>query len=446
MNTNLRSDAEVEAASFGETASLHSAPLPKVMIVTPEYPPYMVGGLGTHVFELTKGLSEQGCPVTVLAPTTEAEEVTTQASATIHHIHLDKTLFKPSITAVADRVRSSNELFARYGRALIERGERPDLIHCHDWHSFPAARQLGQMFGIPVVATLHLLNYPLQNRWGSRIPPGLREMEGFLCREADSLITVSDSMRNLIHATHAVPKERIHVVYNGFSVEDFLQPQMSAEELSSFRRNFAAPDEQIILFAGRLNPQKGIAALLESAARVVAQKRNVRYLVAGGHEAMDEGQMLQGLKKSFPHYAHLWERFKLLGVVPRQQLARLYQIADISIVPSIYEPFGYAAIEAMAAGVPVVATSVGGLAEIVTHERTGLLVPVQPLNATGLHVVDVKRLTEAQIALLNDSAMRERLGEAGRRYATTTFTFERMIRATIEVYRKTARASASAAS
>jgi len=127
---------------------------------------------------------------------------------------------------------------------------------------------------------------------------------------------------------------------------------------------------------------------------------------------------------------------KLLGQLPRKQLAALYQVADLTLVPSIYEPFGYAAIEAMAAGVPVVATRIGGLAEIIEDGVTGLLVPIEQ-HPAGPYKIDIQSLVEAQLSLLTDEARAREIGKAARQSVTNRFTRETMIESTLGIYRKT---------
>jgi len=400
------------------------------MLVTPEYPPDTVGGLGTHVVELTNGLVSDGCQVTVLAPTTQPAATQQEASLQVHLISVPREGYMPWVADV-------NRGFIGRGRSLVEgAGRRPDLIHCHDWHGFPAASQLGREYRIPVMGTVHLLNHPLCERWGVSVPDELIRQESALCREADALITVSHSMREIIRQTYGVHDHKIHVVYNGFDPEPFTQSTLTPEELLRLRRTVAAPDEKIVIFAGRIDPQKGIFPLMASASEVVRQYPRVRYLGVGAPDESPDWNpslLAERFQALFPQYAHLLSRVVFTGKVPRERLAQLYQIADLAVVPSIYEPFGYAAVEAMAAGVPVVATAVGGLAEIVLDGRTGLLVPVHAGSA-GPASVDVEKLTAAQLRLLSDERMAGEFGEAGRQRVRDEFTLERMIRLTRQAY------------
>jgi glycosyltransferase involved in cell wall biosynthesis len=198
------------------------------------------------------------------------------------------------------------------------------------------------------------------------------------------------------------------------------------------RQTVAPNQDKIILFAGRLTPQKGITALFKAAEIVIREYPHVRYLLVGEPDYPAAVDMLDSLKQK---HRRVMEKTKLLGKLPREQVALLYQIADLAVVPSVYEPFGYAATEAMAAGVPIVATRVGGLAEIIEDARSGLLVPVFE-QETGLHEVDVEALALAQLRVLRDEALAQRLSAAGQERVRTKFSLERMVSGTLTVYRQ----------
>jgi glycosyltransferase involved in cell wall biosynthesis len=415
---------------------------PKVLMVSPEYPPYMVeGGLGTHVSELAQGLARAGCDVSVLAPS-NGDSVTHRAeNVSVHLVSLKGIDGAPTVAKLIGEI---TRLASDFGRRLLAAGDaRPDVIHCHDWTSIEAARGLGSVLDVPVVGTVHLLQHPLNKRWGMEMSPEVVEQESRLCREADALITVSRSMSRLVSDTYGIPADRLHVVHNGLDAERFIGRRLARAQRDELRAGLqAAPGDKLVLFAGRLVPQKGIGALLESAARVVAKNGRVHYVFVGGRGYFDaqrspaeaQAKILESLQAEHTGHAAPWDRIKIMGMVPRAQLAMLYQAADLAVVPSVYEPFGYAAVEAMAAGLPVVASDAGGLPEIVLDGETGLLVPVRVDARTGLHAVDVEKLSAAQLAILGDDALAARFGENGRQRVAETFSPERMIRSTLEVY------------
>jgi glycosyltransferase involved in cell wall biosynthesis len=414
-------------------AQLNTAITPlKVLILSFEYPPR--AGAGTHVFELATGLNEAGCSVAVLAPTAGAPVKTHDDSITEH-------LVQPSAETCAIAARGSRvqgvlavneDLIARGQSLIFDHRQRPDVIHCHDWYTFPAAQELRRRFGIPVVGTAHSTSDPIVIWWGETPDNEVVRQEKALYRTADALITVSHSLRDIIQAVHEVPCKRIHVIHNGLNVERFMRPRLDPQQINKLRSTIAAPDEKIVIFAGRLTSQKGISALLASASQVLAANLRVRYLILGEADSLDSSRMI---KEWAERYAGAHNHIKLLGRVSRKQLAILYHLADLALVPSLYEPFGYAAIEAMAAGVPVIATGVGGLAEIIEDGKTGLLVKVHA-DANGPHRVDVEGLTTAQLDLLSNNVKAKELGRAGQQHVSSHFGLQRMINSTIQVYRQ----------
>ncbi|HEV2800649.1 MAG TPA: glycosyltransferase family 4 protein [Pyrinomonadaceae bacterium] len=415
---------------------------PKVLMVSPEYPPYMVeGGLGTHVSELAQGLARAGCEVTVLAPSNGDSVTHRDGAVEVHLISLKGITGTPSVPKFIGEITRYASDFG--GRMLAEGQTLPDVIHCHDWTSIKAARELGKVLDVPVVGTVHLLQHPLYAWCGAQMSPEVVEQESYLCRKADALITVSRAMSRVIQDTYNIPAERLHVVHNGLDADAFIKRRLPREQRDELRAGLqSAPGEKIVLFAGRLTPQKGIGALLDSAARVLAENPRVRYVIVGGVGYFDaqrspqqaQAKILEGLRAQYPqHDASLWEHVKIMGMIPRAQVAMLYQAADLAVVPSVYEPFGYAAVEAMAAGLPVVASDAGGLSEIVVDGETGLLVPVHT-DAHGVRAVDAEKLAEAQLSILNDDALAARFAEAGRLRVAEVFTPERMIQSTLAVY------------
>jgi glycosyltransferase involved in cell wall biosynthesis len=228
-----------------------------------------------------------------------------------------------------------------------------------------------------------------------------------------------------------VSTERLHIIHNGVDFKRFTSPEPDPEKLRRLRATIAAPQEKIIIFAGRLTPQKGIAAIFDAANHVIKEYPNVCYILAGEPDSRNSSHSFETLTA---RHAELKKKFRRLGKVPRNQLAMLYRAADIALIPSIYEPFGYAALEAMASGVPVIATDAGGLAEIITHRETGWLIPVSADGETSRNV-DVEALAAAQLTLLRDGEEAKRLGEAGRRRALQDFGIGKMVQSTLQVYR-----------
>jgi glycogen(starch) synthase len=184
-----------------------------------------------------------------------------------------------------------------------------------------------------------------------------------MANRADQLITCSAYMRDHVSDIYAIEEERIAVIPNGIDPAD-LHP-LEESERASLRARFAAPDEKLVLLVGRLVYEKGFQIALEAMPRVIEKVGNVRFVVAGSgtHE-----EQLRAQAKELGLDSH----GTFLGWIGDDMLHRLYRIADLTVVPSIYEPFGLVALEAMACGCPCLVADTGGLREVVPHEEVGL--------------------------------------------------------------------------
>lgn len=409
-----------------------------ILIISPDHPLEAGSGLGTHVFELATGLVEAGCKVTVVAYTPYTSGVIHEAKVDFHLVSLGEGVSRPFDVDWFTDVTSA---LTTYCETLIANNEyRFDILHCHDWLSFATAHNLRERFGIPLVGSFHLCQ-SAREKWEDALNKEIAlhatliEQEKVMCHDVDGLITVSQSMRDILTTVCNIPVDKVNVVYNGLD-ESFLEHvRLSHEEKQSLRRQYADEGEQIVLFVGRLEPRKGVLPLLASAVEVVQEVQGVNYLLVGGpamNEPVKSFQQVLHMRREHPQ---VWKRIRMAGKVPRKQLISLYQIADVVVVPSLYEPFGLVAIEAMSFGIPVVATAAGGLQEIIKHGKTGLLVSVHSLN--GFQKVDVSGLAKAQIDLLEDKELASRLGSAGQKDVRSRFTRSRMVGATWKVYTQT---------
>jgi glycosyltransferase involved in cell wall biosynthesis len=391
--------------------------------------------------ELSRGLARASHHATVVAFTPGKPTKLAESNREVHMISpaasdLDRRSIVQSILAF-------NRDLVSHGRRLIsDTGVKPDLINYHNWTTWPAAQELSRLFGVPTLGTIHFLSEPTERWWGQTPDSEIADQEKQLFQKADRFIIVSQSMSDIVQATHQVAAERISVIYNGLDVEPFMNPSLSFEAATRLRRTIASPQEKIVLFAGRLSPQKGIAALVASAARVAFELPNVVYLIVGEPDTREMIPVIDGL---FQQHPVLQNKVRLLGKVARNQLTTLFQIADLVVIPSVYDTCPYMAVESMAAGIPVVATRVGGLAEMIVDGETGLLVPVHKI-APNRHEVDVEELAAAQLALLTDGARAKEMGRAGQRRVVSEYTLEKMVQATVQVYRQVAERSMQVAS
>ena len=265
-----------------------------------------------------------------------------------------------------------------------------DLVHSHDWLVAPAAERLARRYGVPWVVTVHATEYGRHQGWVDKHPQShIHAIETAMVRSADRVITCSHYMRDHCADVFGVDERRITVVPNGIDPSD-LQP---VADLPRLRARFAAPHERLILLVGRLVYEKGFHLALDALPGLVRRLGDVRFLVVGSGTA--EADL-----KAQAERLGLMEHGTFLGWLGDDELHSLYRIADLTVVPSIYEPFGLVALEAMASGCPCLVADTGGLREVVPRgEQVGLRFRARSARSLSYYVEKV----------LTDDALRDRL-------------------------------------
>ncbi|WP_223635454.1 glycosyltransferase family 4 protein [Corallococcus sp. EGB] len=416
-----------------------NSPPIRALILAMEYTPNIAGGVGTYVYELARGLVQEGCEVEVVAYTPGEPAVLREPRLTVHLVPPSReSLSQAAKLSLVGGLRLFNEDLLRAARERL-REAKPDIIHFHQWHTHRAARALGQEAGVPVLGTSHYISEPAERWWGQTPDPEILEEERSLYDGSNPIISVSASMSRLIQETYGLSPALLHTIHCAMDAEPFRKPSHSPDDYARLRATVATPQDPIVLYTGRLHQMKGISAIFGAAERVLAKRPQVRFLLTGGTDSRESTKMVQELSQ---RYAPLLHRIKLLGKLPREHLGLLHRIADIAVVPSLYEPFGYTVIEAMASGLPLVVTDSGGPAEIVVPGETGLIVPVKPGAPGGPREVDVDAFADALLELLADPARARRMGETGQRRVVEVFNLPRMVAANLAVYHQVLRAPA----
>jgi glycogen synthase len=335
----------------------------RVLLLSWEYPPVIEGGLARHVRKLAEALVRAGASVDVLTRGRSAdcgdaaEEV---AGVRIHRVP------EPGWPRDLDRfvawVEKMNEDMLAAGESLGEE-TRYDLVHGHDWLVANATATLADRLEVPYVTTIHATEHGRHQGWVQDQPQAhIHAVESWMARRADTVIVCSYYMRGHVADIFNISEERITVIPNGIDPSEL----QAVDDLAALRAEFARPDEKLVLLVGRLVYEKGFQLALDALPGVIERVPGVRFLVAGSgtHEQELKAQALE---------LGLAERGIFLGWIGDDVLHSLYRIADLCVVPSIYEPFGLVALEAMASGCPCIVADTGGLREVVPlGERVGL--------------------------------------------------------------------------
>jgi glycosyltransferase involved in cell wall biosynthesis len=341
-----------------------------------EYPPYVVGGLGKHVSELAPALAQQGVTVHVVTPLCRGgQETETDGDLTVHRVPLPE----PCDTTY-DAVMAANRALQEAGDWLIRSEcQGMDLIHNHDWLTSFAARELKRAHKLPLVATIHATE---RGRGRGELPDEaavrINDAEWWLTYEAWRVITCANYMAHEVHAYFDKPEVDIDIIPNGVDPTPFRR--LAGIDLTDFRRQYALPEGKLVFHVGRMVHEKGVELLVRAARLVLDEVPLARFVIAGKGPELDR---LRALVEELG----LDERVTLLGFVSDEDRNRLFRVADCAVFPSLYEPFGIVALEAMAAGTPVVASAVGGLEEVVRHAETGITVYPNDVDSCAWGIV-----------------------------------------------------------
>lgn len=372
----------------------------RVLMLSWEYPPHHVGGLGRHVGHLSRYLLERGAEVTVVTRAAggmpqEWDDGGTKVLATVPY-----DLHPPDFVTWA----------AQFNVSVMETAVRRldpddfDLIHVHDWIVAYSGRALKHAWGLPLVATIHATEFGRQGGLYNQSQAHISETEWWLCYEACRVITCSRCMKAEVEGVFGVPGDKIRVIPNGIDDSWFRVP----------RKPSGCP---LVIFVGRLVPEKGAQTLVDAMEDVVREVPDAELIIAGAGPM--EADIISRI-----HRARLLDRARMVGRLDDAGLRDLYSRAWVACFPSSYEPFGIVALEAMATGVPCVVGDVGGLREIVAHRRTGLAVQAGNPKALARAITDQ----------IKDRTRAEEMARRARRVAFSDYSWSDVAGKTAAVY------------
>ena len=325
------------------------------------------GGMNVYVREVAAQLAALGVECDVFTRRTDAETPEIQElgnGARLINItagpveRLEKEELPPLVGAFADGVEAFR----------ASEGVEYDLVHSHYWLSVAAGDLLVQRWGVPHIAMFHTLgDVKLRARASEHESPERLETERRVVHALDRIVAATDHERQLLKQLYRVPPAKVAVIPLGVNLELFQQGDRAVA-----RAELGIPaDDRLVLAVGRIEPLKGFDILVRALAEMTVQDHVSLVLVGGDERASAEQQRLLAVARELG----IEDRVHLVGAVPHERLRLYYQAADAVAVPSFYESFGLVAVEAMASGIPVVASRVGGLTSTITDGRTGYLIP-----------------------------------------------------------------------
>ncbi len=367
----------------------------KVAMIGWEYPPFKAGGLGTHCYGLTRGLADKKVHLDFYMPKTKKSATTDKPFLRIKEVG-ETTVFPYDRPTDKELEGDFFNSVYRYNDLVVSKVKgKYDVIHCHDWLTMKAGVDLKEKLNVPLVLSIHSTEYDRSgwlspNQWFIDI-----EKEGM--EKADRLIAVSNFTKRVIVDKYGIDPNKIDVVHNAVYPLGFGKKQ------------------DIVLFLGRLTIQKGPEFFLEAAKKVLDYGLKTKFVLAGS------GDMLPRLINKAVDLG-ISKDVIFTGRLTEEEVKHIYRIANVYVMPSVSEPFGITALEAISAGTPTIVSKTAGAAEAIT-------------NCLQVDFWDVDEMANKIISLLNYNVLHKTISREGRR-EIDLFTWDRVADRTLNVYRE----------
>ncbi len=339
----------------------------RVLMLSWEYPPHLIGGLGKHVAEIAPRIAAAGVELNLVTPRLAGgapEETAERKGAAVRVHRVDATWSEAG--DFYDGVAAVNLQLSRFIEEDLLPKRGFDLVHVHDWLVSFAAIEAKRLTNTPLVATIHATEYGRNHgNIGSPLQRKIHEAEWLLSYQSWKIVCCSHFMKDEVQRAFYCPPDKVVVIPNGVDPTKFRR--LRDEALAEFRAGFALPYEQLIVTVGRVVYEKGVQVLVQAMPEILAKWPNAKAVVTGAGYYLDD-------LKSLSDQLKLGPKMLFTGFLPEHIRDRLLAVADVVALPSLYEPFGIAALEAMAAGAPLVVSDVGGFGEIVRHLDNGITI------------------------------------------------------------------------
>ncbi|HJJ12601.1 MAG TPA: glycosyltransferase family 4 protein [Clostridiaceae bacterium] len=330
----------------------------KILMLTWEYPPRVVGGIARVVHDLSHRLIKDGHEVTVVTyKEGNVEDFEDDNGVKVYRVN--NYMINPN--NFIDWIMQLNFNLISKATEIINKEGPFDVIHAHDWLVAYAAKTLKDSFKTPIIATIHATEAGRNSGIHDEVQRYINDTEWMLTYESTEVIVNSNYMKNELQRLFGLPYEKINVVPNGVNLNLY----NGVEKDYNFRRQYAADNEKIILYVGRLVYEKGIQNLIAAMPKVLNGYHDSKLIIAG------KGGMIDELRDEVRRL-NIENKVYFTGYLNLNQVTKMYKCADVAVFPSTYEPFGVVALEGMLSGTPVVVSDVGGLNEIVQHRENGM--------------------------------------------------------------------------
>jgi glycosyltransferase involved in cell wall biosynthesis len=390
----------------------------------PGTPDFLQGGIAVHVKLLAESLAHRGANVVVFSWSPRFDDVSNERGITVCRLSPQNRKSASAYPDKEDMAALEERFRSRAAELVADLNLRPDIIHCHHSGAFTAAEGLRALTGAPIVSTAHMLMSSAEFPGDNPHRQAAADTEARMLRNSDHVIAVSRWLKAAMLDQFRVHSGNLSVIYSGvLPVRRPIDP-LEVEHL----RGWIDPNKEgLVAYTGRLSHEKGLEEFVEIARLVLSERPKIRFAIAGGYP--DE---VSNLKARIENDSQLHARCAVLGWLDDGDLHALRSISSVVVLPSLYESFGYAALEAMASGIPVVATNAGGLSEVVTDGVNGFVVSL--LRGTDGVSVDIRGMANRLLQLLDDSPLRTRMSAEAQRRVSEHFSIDGMLEQLTHVY------------
>lgn len=331
----------------------------KILMLTWEYPPRVVGGISKVVYDLSHKMVKEGNEVTVVTYKDGDNVKYYENDKGVEVYRVDNYMIRPN--NFIDWIMQLNFNMITKANEIINKNGKFDVIHAHDWLVAYSAKSIKESYNIPLISTIHATESGRNSGIHDETQRYINDSEWMLTYESSEVIVNSNYMKNEVQRLFGLPYDKINVIPNGVNLQLFSNVNVDYD----FRRQYAMDNEKIILYVGRLVYEKGIQNLIAAMPKILDRYHDSKLIICG------RGGMIDELREQVK-YLGIDNKVYFAGYCDSKKMQKMYKCADVAVFPSTYEPFGIVAIESMLSGTPTIVSDVGGLNEIVEHGVTGM--------------------------------------------------------------------------
>ena len=331
----------------------------KILMLTWEYPPRVVGGISKVVYDLSHKMVKEGNEVTVVTYKDGDNVKYYENDKGVEVYRVDNYMIRAN--NFIDWIMQLNFNMITKVNEIINKNGKFDVIHAHDWLVAYSAKSIKESYNIPLISTIHATESGRNSGIHDETQRYINDSEWMLTYESSEVIVNSNYMKNEVQRLFGLPYDKINVIPNGVNLQLFSNVNIDYD----FRRQYAMDNEKIILYVGRLVYEKGIQNLIAAMPKVLDRYHDSKLIICG------RGGMIDELREQVK-YLGIENKVYFAGYCDSKKMQKMYKCADVAVFPSTYEPFGIVAIESMLSGTPTIVSDVGGLNEIIEHGVTGM--------------------------------------------------------------------------